>query len=351
MRKHPAAMPTLLPGAFPGARGYLDSATLGLPAPGTLDALARTTADWAAGRLDARAFDEDVRRGREAFGRLAGVPASRVATAGQVSSFVALVAASLPAGARVVVPEGEFTSVLFPFLARGDLDVRLAPLDGLAAAVGAGTALVAFSAVQSADSAIARRDAITAAARAVGARVLVDVTQAVTWMPIDAASADYIVCGTYKWLLSPRGTAFLAGTEEALAALPALHAGWYAGADPWASIYGAPLRLAPDARRLDLSPAWFAWAGTAPALELVEELGVAAIGAHDVGLAAALRAAAGVPENGSAIVSLPLDAAACERLRAAGVRFSVRDGRARISFHLYNDEDDVGRVLAALGLG
>ena len=50
-------------------------------------------------------------------------------------------------------------------------------------------------------------------------------------------------------------------------------------------------------------------------------------------------------------MSLPLGDAACERLRAAGVRFSVRDGRARISFHLYNDEDDLDRVLAALGLG
>jgi len=344
-------MPALLPGAFPGARGYLDSATLGLPAPATREALTHAIDEWAAGRTNAKEFDHDVRRSREAFARLAGVPAGRVAAAGQVSSFVALIAASLPAGARVVAPEGEFTSVLFPFLARGDLDVRLAPLDRLADAVDAGTALVAFSAVQSADGAVADRPAITAAASAAGARVLVDVTQSAGWMAIDGASVDYIVCGTYKWLLSPRGTAFLAGSEEALAALPALHAGWYAGEDPWASIYDAPLRLAADARRLDLSPAWLCWVGTAPALELLEEVGVPAIGAHDVGLAAALRAAAGVPENGSAIVSLPLGDAETARLRAADVRFSVRDGRARVSFHLYNDEDDLDRVLGALGLG
>ena len=47
--------------------------------------------------------------------------------------------------------------------------------------------------------------------------------------------------------------------------------------------------------------------------------------------------------------SLPLDDADCELLRAADVRFSKRDGRARLSFHLYSDEQDLGRVLDALG--
>jgi selenocysteine lyase/cysteine desulfurase len=334
--------PPLLAGAFPGARGYLDTATYGLPCPATLEAMARMVAEWTAGRARAMEYDDDVRRSREAFARLAGVPASRVAAAGQVSSFTALIAASLEPRSRVLLPEGEFTSVLFPFLARGDLDVRLAPLDRLANHIEPGASLVAFSAVQSADGAVADRGSIEAAARACGARLLVDVTQSAGWAPIDAGSADYVVCGAYKWLLSPRGTAFLAGSEQALAELPALHAGWYAGEDPWQSIYGPPLRLASDARRLDLSPAWLCWVGTAPALELIERLGVEAIGRHDVGLAARLRAAAGVPENGSAIVSLPLDAAAC-------VRFSKRDGRARLSFHLYSDEQDLGRVLDALG--
>ena len=336
---------------FPGARGYLDTATLGLPCPATLDELQRTLTDWQAGTARPAAYDEHVRRSREAFARMAGIPTACVAAAGQVSSLVALVAASLPARARVLAPEGEFTSVIFPFMARGDLRVTFAPLAALADAVTPDTALVAFSAVQSADGAVADRAAIGAATAAAGARTLVDVTQAASWQPIAAQDADYLVCGTYKWLLSPRGTAFLAGSPERLEELPALHAGWYAGDDPWASIYGAPLRLATDARRLDLSPAWLCWAGTAPALEFVERLGVDAVGAHDVALAARVRAGAGVPENGSAIVSLPLDDAACERLRSAGARFSVRDGRARLSFHIYNDDRDVDLVLGALGLG
>ncbi len=350
MREHPAVRD--LSDEFPGARGYLDTATLGLPCRATIAGLEAMLTEWQAGTAVPTTYDDHVRRSREAFARMAGVEPDSVAAAGQVSSFVAIIAADLPAGARVLLPEGEFTSILFPFLARGDLQVALAPLARLAEAVTPDTALVAFSAVQSADGAVADRPAIRAAAAAAGARVLVDVTQGASWHPIDAGTADYVVCGTYKWLLCPRGTAFLVVPDrERLAALPALHAGWYAGEDPWVSIYGAPLRLAAGARRLDLSPSWLCWAGTAPALEFIEGLGVDAIGVHDVALAARLRVAAGLPENGSAIVSMPLDAAARDRLRAAGVRFSLRDGRARLSFHLYNDEQDVGLVLDALGLG
>ena len=47
-----------------------------------------------------------------------------------------------------------------------------------------------------------------------------------------------------------------------------IHAGWYAGADPWASCYGGAAVLADDARRYDLSPAWQAFVGAEPAIEL-----------------------------------------------------------------------------------
>ncbi|MBW3653886.1 MAG: hypothetical protein KY433_09905 [Actinobacteria bacterium] len=43
----------------------------------------------------------------------AGVYATRVAIGATVSGFVGLVAASLPGGSHVIVPEEEFTSTLF----------------------------------------------------------------------------------------------------------------------------------------------------------------------------------------------------------------------------------------------
>lgn len=125
-------------------------------------------------------------------------------------------------------------------------------------------------------------------------------------------------------------------------------AGWYAGDDPWASIYGGPLRLAADARRFDVSPVWPAWLGQRLALDLLLGTGIEAIHHHDVALADRLRAGLGLPPGPSAIVSFAAPDGAAERLAAAGVVGAVRDGRLRLSCHLHNDEADVDRALEAL---
>jgi len=177
---------------------------------------------------------------------------------------------------------------------------------------------------------------------------VVDATQAAGWLPIDASRLDVLVAGGYKWLCHPRGTAFLAVGPGALESLTPLSAGWYAGEQPWDSCYGLPLRLAASARRFDVSPAWLCWHAAAEALELVEQVGVARIHAHDVALANRLRRGLGLPGGDSAIVSITAGAEGAARLRAAGVRASVRAGRVRLSPHLYNDEADVDRALEAL---
>ena len=160
--------------------------------------------------------------------------------------------------------------------------------------------MVATSLVQSATGEIAVLDDVVAAARAVDALVVVDATQAVGWLPVDASQVDAFACVGYKWLMSPRGSAFLALSERLQERLRPINAGWYAGADVHTSYYGPPLRLATDARRFDVSPAWFSWVGTAPALELLEQIGIEQVRAHDVALADRFRAGLGLPPGGSA---------------------------------------------------
>ena len=328
--------------------GYLNTASLGVPPVAAVQAMERVLTDWQAGQLSPPDFDDDVRRCRIAWAAISGVDPSTVAVGSTVSAFVGLIAAALPDGARVVIAEGEFTSLLFPFLAQADRGVTVVelPLDELASFSGAAD-LVAVSSVQSSDGRLADLAALRRAADAAGARLLVDTTQSCGWLPLNGASLDYTVCGAYKWLLCPRGTAFLSGRPDALAELRPLAAGWYAGQDVWACIYGSPLRLAPDARRFDTSPAWFAWAGAVAGLELLAGLDREQVRAHNVGLANRFLAGLGEAAQDSAIVTVDRPRADA-LLRAAGVRTAVRNGRVRASFHLYNDDADVDLAVAAL---
>jgi selenocysteine lyase/cysteine desulfurase len=176
---------------------------------------------------------------------------------------------------------------------------------------------------------------------------VVDATQACGWLPLDAGRFDAVVCAAYKWLMAPRGTAFLTVRGDRLAGILPSAAGWYAGEDVHSSYFGPPLRIASSARRLDTSPAWFSWIGTEPAIELLNRIGVHAVHAHDVGLANRFRAALGLEPSNSAIVSVDLPGAR-ERLEASGIVAAERGGRLRASWHLYNTEQDVDATLAAL---
>jgi selenocysteine lyase/cysteine desulfurase len=336
-------------GLFTPDPGYLNTASLGIPPLAAVTALHEVHERWSRGQLSPPDFDEHVARSRQAWAALTNVDPSCVAVSATVSELVGLIAAALPDGARVVTAAGEFTSMTFPFAAHADRGVTVdeLPLDDLASFSGPAD-LIAVSAVQSADGRAVDVDALMTAARAAGARVLLDTTQSCGWLPVDGSAVDYVVCGGYKWLLCPRGTAFLAIRPELWDGLRPLAAGWYAGDDIWTSIYGLPLRLARDARRFDTSPAWFSWVGSAVSLELLAGLDMAAVRDHNVGLADALLDRLGLPPQGSAIVTLDAGGGAAERLTAAGVRTAMRAGRVRASFHLYNDLADVELAAAAM---
>lgn len=329
--------------------GWLNTASYGLPPRPAWDALQRALADWRAGRGAWEEWTQATDASRRAFARLIGVPAAGVSVGATVSQLLAPVAAALPDRARVLAPEIEFTSNLYPWLAQGGRGVtlRTVAVEKLADAVDRGTDLVAFSLVQSADGSVAAYQDVVEAARAHGAWVVVDATQACGWLPFEAGLADVVVAGAYKWLMAPRGSAFAYLSPAIQERMVPHAANWYAAEDPYSSYYGPPMRLAPDARRFDLSPAWFSYVGTAPALELVEQIGVAAIHDHDVALANRFLAGLGQPPGRSAIVTVDVPGAE-EKLRRAGVRAAVRAGKVRASFHVYSTESDVDLALEAL---
>ena len=330
------------------ARGYLDTGTYGLPPRSSVEAVERALAGWR-GREPWLQWEEDGEACRTLFARLVGARPQDVALLPALSSAAGVVAASLRAGPgdNVVLCEDDFTSTLLPWrgLESRGVELRARPLASLPEAIDGRTALVAVSSVQSSDGALADLGALKAS----GVPLFVDVTQAVGAVPVDVEGVDYLAAHPYKWLLTPRGLAFLYVRRERLQEIEPWTSGWKARTRPYEHYYGFP-QVSEDARRLDVSLSWLVAAGARPSLELVAGLGVERIASHDLELARRFAAELGLPEPASPIVRVEIADAetAVDRLRAAGISCAVRAGSVRFCFHLYNDRADVELALEAL---
>lgn len=344
MTGHSAALQAAID-EFREPRGYVAVASIGIPPDSAVAALRADLAAWEAANRDPQGYDPVIARTRASYARLVGVPVDRVAIGSQTSVLASLVAAAVPEGAEVLLPEGDFSSIEFPFLNRPGIRTRVVPLAALADAITDETWLVVFSHVQSATGVVADLDAIAEAAARAGAYTFCDVTQAAGVAPVDASRFDVTVCHTYKWLCSPRGVAFMTLSPRFDPLLTPLQAGWYAGDDPWTNTYGPTMNLAPDARRFDVSPAWHAWVGAEHSIALFASLDIAEVWAWTSSLGDALCDAIGIPQQHQPIVTWPDESGDdLRRLLDAGIRISGRAGRLRASFHVWNDFSDVEAI-------
>ena len=333
---------------FVGADRFLNSPTYGLPPRFLVDALQDCIGRWQTGMMDVPSFDAHVFAGRAGYAALTGLPVDSVAMGATVSGVLGLVAAAIPDGSRVVTLPGEFTSTTFPFAAQAGRGITITelPADELVSAA-ADFDVVTASLVQSANGAVLDTDSLRRAVAGTETLTVIDITQALGWKRVDLGWVDVTAAAVYKWLLSPRGTAWISLSDRVSRIMTPHAANWYAGTDPWQTIYGLPIRLADDARRFDVSPTWFSALGAGLALPWLASLDGAAIEAHTVGLANRLRTELQLPLQDCAIVSLPIQDAA-DKLKLAGIRASVRAGAVRVGFHLYNNENDLDRLLDAL---
>ena len=168
---------------------YCNTASYGLPPRPAWEALQAALADWHGGRTSWEHWGdstEGVARGVRAAGR--GRRRARGRRLDRVR--VGRNGGHGPApGARVVVPDIEFTSTLFPLLVQQRLDVRTVPTDRLADAIAEGVDAAVFSAVQMSTGEVADLDAIRRGGGDVGAVTVCDATQAIGWLPLRPAAS------------------------------------------------------------------------------------------------------------------------------------------------------------------
>ncbi|HUE90163.1 MAG TPA: aminotransferase class V-fold PLP-dependent enzyme [Vicinamibacterales bacterium] len=203
---------------------------------------------------------------------------------------------------------------------------------------------------------------LAALCRSRGAYLFLDDYQRTGAGPMDvhALGVDFMVTGCLKYLLGPPGIAFLYVRRDLIDRLEPGITGWFGRANPFAFEVDR-VDWAPSARRFEMgTPPIPNIYGANAALELLESIGYDRVQSHVAGLVQQLteRAqAAGYvsltpekPERRSSLVVLRSTDAMrlVAKLQERNVIASARGPGLRISFHAYNNSQDVERVLAVL---
>ncbi len=365
------------PWAEAGESIYLNAASTGPLPERSVRAQAEFTRKRAAPfRLGQEEQFDLLDRSRQLIARLVNADVGEIALAGNTGAGINLAAWGLPLGAgdRVVIPDLEFPANVYPWLgaaaARGFAVERVAARDGLldeaallAAIERPRVKVLALSWVGFATGAVADLDRIGTACRERGVTFVLDAIQGLGALTLDLVRTpvDVLACGAQKWLLSPWGTGFTCVRRGILETVVPQPVSWMAveRSDDFSRLLDYDLAWRDDARRFEQITLPFQdYAGMAASLELLHELGPAAVSAHIRARtgellegACALGMSVVTPRGAHAGIAAigPADfAAASARLDAARVAHSVREGTIRLAPHCYTTSDEIAQTLRAL---
>ncbi len=345
-----------------------------------LAATSRRARPW---QLSEKDFFTDVERARELFARLIGAATDDIAIVPATSYGIAVAARNLDIapGQKIVVLHEQFPSHVYSWLrlasARGAVVETVMPPSspgegGWTEAVlakieefGDVVAAVAMPNYHWANGAPVDLVRVGAAARAVGAELILDTSQSMGAAPLDLAAVDpdYMVAAGYKWLFCPYGISFLYVAPRHQGGVP-LEENWInrLGSEDFAGLVDYQNEYQPGARRFDVGErAYFSMMpAVSVALQQMLDWGVENIAetltAHNRALAEIFAEAGyAVPDEdarGPHLMGVtapgPLDAGFTAGLKEKGVSVSIRGASIRVAPHVYNDEEDFARLKAAL---
>jgi selenocysteine lyase/cysteine desulfurase len=342
------------------------------------EAVARKGQPWKIGPDFA---DTQHERARAAAAALIGADAHDVALVSSVGYGVAVAGKVLPIarGSRVLVLENDHTSPVLEWMGRADaqgfaVEAVARPADGdwtsavLAAIERPGApplSLASISSIHWSDGGLLDIHKIRDALRRQGAALLVDATHGVGVIATDVKTLDpdFLIFPTYKWVLGPYGRAFVYVAKRHQEGVP-LEQTAFGRRDVKAEnpVYFADTRYLPDARRFDMGERdhFISMEMAAIGMEMVASWGAAAIVARlsaltrriADGLAGANVRLPDARFRAPHILSLGFAgdelATLMPALAGQQIYVAARLGRMRVSPHVYNDEADVDRFVAAM---
>lgn len=332
--------------------------------------------------LEAGFANAQHERARAAAARLINARPDDVALIPSVGYGVATAAKmiAIPRGARVIVLENDHSSPVLEWHQRSGehgfaVETIAEPADGdwtsaIIAAIerpnAAPVALASISSLHWSEGGAIDLAAVGAALRRQGAIFLIDATQSCGVLELDVSrlDPDFVVFPTYKWLLGPYGRAFIYIAKRHQDGFP-LEQTSAGRRDVRAenAVYFADTAYVDNARRFDMGERdhFISMEMASIGMEMMTEWGAPAVRERLAMLTE--RIARGLQEIGIDVpdqrlraphilclkFSGGLPAGLADGLAAEAVYVASRIGRLRISPHVYNDEDDADRFVAALG--
>src|SRR5438552_663492 len=357
------------------SKTFLNTVSLGALSRRSIDGVQEFLNKWA--EMGAGAWYQvwvgKIAELREAYGRVIGAPAERIAITPSISVAVSGVASALDWSKRkkVVISDLDFPTLGHQFLAKRPLGVEVeivrspdrvtVPLELFEAAIDENTALVATSHVYFTSGAIQNVAELARIAHRKGALFLVDAYQGTGQVPTDvtAIGADFYVSGSLKWLLGGPGVAFLY-VHPSVSNLEPTIAGWF-GMKNQFDFDVTSLMFRDEAARFEMgTPSVAAVYAALGGLSIIEEIGVDKIRERDIALTEDLIARAHEAgfstrvapnkEERSAIVLLNFDdpGPLVRALAQRGIITDYRPGAVRVSPYFYNTLEENEIVLEAL---
>jgi selenocysteine lyase/cysteine desulfurase len=367
---------------IPAEVAYLNAASFSPLPRATQDAaraaVARKGQPW---KLGPEFADTQYERARAAAAALIGADARDVALVSSVGYAVAIAGKvlNIARGSRVLVLENDQTSPVLEWMGRADaqgftVEAVAQPADGdwtsavLEAIERPGAppvSLASISSVHWADGALLDMGKIRAALRRHGAALLVDATQSTGVVATDVKTLDpdFLIFPTYKWVLGPYGRAFVYIARRHQDGVP-LEQTAFGRRDVRAEnpVYFADTRYLPDARRFDMGERdhFISMEMAAIGMEMMASWGTQAIVQRlatltrrvSDGLAGLNVRLTDARFRAPHILCLAFAGDALGTLIPALAKEQIyvasRLGRMRVSPHVYNDEADVERFVAAV---
>ncbi|QDV69734.1 putative cysteine desulfurase [Rosistilla carotiformis] len=321
-------------------------------------------------------WSKGVESFRSGVARWIGASPAEIAMIPNTSHGVNLVAEGFPwkSGDNVVTFAGEFPSNRLPWDNQQSKGVEVRSiecpggevcLDQIAAQIDSRTRIVAISWVGYASGYRVDLDQLAELVHSRGALLFVDAIQGMGIYPIDVSRTpiDFLAADGHKWMLGPEGAGFAYIRREHIDTLRCTHVGWHSVRNA-ADFGNARLDLRPEASRFEAGSAnmvgLLSLAESAAMFwKVIEVHGPEAIAQRVLRTAETLidrlqKAGATVlnpwqEPHRSSIVVFDVPGVSPAEVRGIGLQHDVvlscRGGGVRASVHVYNNDEDLDRLI------